>query len=237
MTADQRSNAQLYFWRLDQSQESTEQAARSLSADEAARADRFVYDRDRVRYINGRSHLRTLLGRWIGTDARNVQFDYGQNGKPVLANGPFFNLSHTNDIACLAIHPEKNLGVDIEHIKPIETGVADRFFSTAEVAELNALPTSQWPQGFFRCWTRKEAVVKQIGEGLSFPLADFSVSLAPSEPALMRHVHPRLGAASDWTLFHLDLGPDTVGAVAIKDADEPMPDIVECPDDLLVSVS
>lgn len=232
MTHALLAQVQLHFWWLTQPETVTAAAGLVLSEDEQARAARFVYDRDRVRYINGRAMLRRVLGEAVGQDAADLVFEYGRAGKPSLAGGPQFNLSHTGDLACLAIHPDLPIGADVERIKDIEHGVADRFFSSDEVEELNALPADQWEQGFFRCWTRKEAVVKLLGDGLSMPLDAFSVTLSPGRAARMVRIDTQYGHADDWTFAPFEAGKDYLGAIAMRGVSGIQPIVVSQPDDL-----
>jgi len=208
----------LWLWSLDQS---NNEAAYShlLSDDERGRADRFVRPRDRNRFIVGRGRVREILADYAGLAPDALLFSYGPQGKPVLRGGPVFNLSHSDGWAALAVAPHARdgnfqLGVDIEAHRPVEDGVASRFFSDREYAALCALPTDDWMAGFLRCWSRKEAVIKAAGTGLSTPLDSFDVSLTPGELARIEQVSGDLAPVEAWSLVHLDLAPGFVGAVA-----------------------
>jgi 4'-phosphopantetheinyl transferase len=124
-----------------------------------------------------------------------------------------FNLSHSNEFALFAFCLEHEVGIDIEKIKPQVAfeGIEARYFSPQERAELEALPLDLRSEGFFLCWTRKEAYVKARGEGLKVPLESFSVSLTPGKPAVLR--------SSDeerWRLYSLDPTAGFVGALAAE---------------------
>jgi len=226
----------LHFWRLT-SEAAAEALARHLSGDEAARAARFVFEKDRTAYRIGRGRLREILGAATGQAPEALRFAYGGHGKPSLPGGPEFNLSHSDGLACLAI-ADRGLGADIEAHREIEDGVAERFFSPTEYAALSALPPGEWTPGFFRCWTRKEAVVKAMGDGLSIPLDRFDVTLGPGEPARMTRLDPAHGRRAGWRLAHLDLGPGMVGAIAMDSGGERLaPEIRELPDGLAVHAS
>ena len=192
-----------------------------LSADETARAERFVYDKHRDAYIAARVGLRTRLAQVVACAPADIAFTYGPQGKPSLPGGPFFNLSHAGGIACLAVHEGIDLGVDIEAFRTVDDGLAERFFSASEVAELQALPGAQQQTGFFRCWTRKEAVIKALGGGLSIPLDAFDVTLASASATLTR-LEPAYGHAVDWTLHPFEIGADIVGCVAAKTNGAPL---------------
>lgn len=191
-----------------------------LSADERERATRFVFKRDRRRFIVARSVLRTILGRYLGCTPADVRFTYGAHGKPVLlddARETRFNLAHSEDFAVYAVTRGRDVGVDVERVRHrfAFTEIAERFFSAAERAALQRLPPRQRARAFFRCWTRKEAYVKARGDGLTFPLADFDVSLSPDEaPRLLRVAHDP-SEPSRWWMTALYPVPGYVAAAVV----------------------
>jgi 4'-phosphopantetheinyl transferase len=157
-----------------------------LSADEIARANRFHFENDRKHFIRCRSALRSLLAGYLAIPAIDIRFEYLAGGKPQLATGQNphalqFNVSHSANMALIAVGSERRLGVDIEKIRSdVDTAaLAERFFSPRERAGLRALPDRLRVPAFYACWTRKEAFLKATGDGLSFPLADFSVTTHP----------------------------------------------------------
>lgn len=191
-----------------------------LSPDEAARAARFVAPAHGDAYRTGRGRLREILGGYCAVAPQMLRFDYNAHGKPALAGGPAFNLSHAAGWAALVVAPAAPamaLGIDIEAHRTVEHGLADRFFSAAERADLAMFPPDQWQDGFFRCWTRKEAMVKACGPGLSMPLDSFDVTLTPTA----RLTRLEGACVADWTLLHLDLAPGFVGAVAAESRGAP----------------
>ncbi len=217
-------NVDLWIWPLDRSAEETAGLAALLSPDEQARAGRFVFDRDRSRYQAARGRLRQVLSGYCGTRADSLWFAYGDHGKPEVPGGPTFNLSHAGGTAALVVAPDAGtdlLGLDIEQFREVEPAVALRFFSARENADLAALPPDTWSAGFFRCWTRKEAMVKALGTGLSLPLDSFDVTLSPDTPARLLAIRKPGEVTRDWSLCHLDLAPDFVGAIAAR-TPEPM---------------
>lgn len=207
----------LWLWSLDQP-DLLPALSRLLSADEQARASRFVRPGDTERFVVGRGKMRDILANYTGSSADALSFSYGPQDKPDLHDGPAFNLSHSDGWAALVVAPNASgniqLGVDIEAERAVEDGVAARFFSANEYATLCALPTRDWKGGFYRCWTRKEAVIKAAGSGLSTPLDSFDVILAPGDPARITRVSGDLAPIEDWSLTHLDLAPRFVGAIA-----------------------
>lgn len=190
--------------------------ARLLSADERARADRFIRQRDRERYVAAHGAVRCILGKTMGRDPADLVFTANPWGKPELAlpGAPFFNLSHTDDLGALAIGWRCPVGVDIEQVRPIEPDVAKLSFSPAEQAELARLHGAEWLQGFYRCWTRKEAVIKALGLGLAQPLDAFDVTLAPDAPPLLLRLEGQPAAPAQWQVAHFQPADDILGAFA-----------------------
>jgi 4'-phosphopantetheinyl transferase len=126
-------------------------------------------------------------------------------------------------MALYAFTLDCQLGVDVEHLRELEDAesIATHFFSTAEVSELLSLKPDDRGLAFFRCWTRKEAYVKAIGDGLAIPLNRFQVTLLPGVPALFVKIASNMGNASDWTLHHLEPAPGYVGALAYQYSQRP----------------
>jgi 4'-phosphopantetheinyl transferase len=214
---------ELHVWRasLDCEPSIVRDMEATLSGDEIARAARFHFRRDRDRFVAGRNILRALLGAYLNKPPASLNFSYGPRGKPALqiedlgANTKF-NLSHSQGLAVYAFALDREVGIDVELVRPEFAGfeIADRFFSPREVAALRALPQDLQAEGFFNCWTRKEAYVKARGEGLQIPLESFSVSLTPSEP-------PRLESSdgSRWSLHSFEPGPRYVAALVAEASD------------------
>jgi 4'-phosphopantetheinyl transferase len=188
-----------------------------LSEDELARAERFHFDWLKRRYIVAHGRLRAILAFHTGIPARKLRFRITQYGKPSLEPSCdfHFNLSHSDELAAVAVGPNE-LGVDLEFIRPLEDfeNVATSFFSVREIDELQRYPAAERLRAFYRCWTRKEAFVKAIGEGLSIPLSSFVMSLTEKEAALLETSPPE--RATDWTVIALDPGSEYVGAVAVR---------------------
>jgi 4'-phosphopantetheinyl transferase len=196
---------------------------RTLSEDEIQRADRFYFRQDRERFVASHGWLREILGRYLHVEPQQLQFCNNSHGKPSLdgisaKHRLCFNLSHSHQIGLLALCLDRDIGVDIEHIRPERDAVqiAQRFFSTYEVTTLLAVPDDLQEEAFFNCWTRKEAYIKARGEGLAMPLDRFSVTLLPGETALLLHTLPDPEEASRWSLFHIDPEPGYVGALAVE---------------------
>lgn len=179
-----------------------------LSEEERLRAARFVFERDAARYIVGRASLRQILSAYLGVAPDRIGFSYGPHGKPALAfpREPLtFNVSHSGDLALYAVSWDRRVGVDVERARHVDDlqGLAAQVFAPAEREELASLPVDQRASAFFEGWTRKEAFIKAVGDGLSHPLHTFVVSLNPAKPARLVAVGDTPGAASGWSLHAL----------------------------------
>ncbi|MGB8540676.1 MAG: 4'-phosphopantetheinyl transferase superfamily protein [Candidatus Acidiferrales bacterium] len=213
----QLPDSEVHIWRASLEMDSATliRIRRTLAEDEKARSERFIFDRDRNHFIAGRGILRELVGRYLQRPPQTIDFVYGPRGKPALANGgsrhPIcFNISHSHGLAVIGIAREREIGIDVELIRPEFTveEIAKRYFSVKEVDELNTLPSELRPEGFFHCWTRKEAYIKAKGDGLHIPLDSFDVSLSPGLPAELNSPD-RLR----WSLRSFAPSPGYVGAI------------------------
>jgi len=155
-----------------------------LSQDELERAGRFHFERDQKRFIAARGMLRQLLGGYLGKDPRTLCFEYTSFGKPALSTSARydniqFNLSHSDAFALYTFTFGRSIGIDIERIREdVEAEqIAQRFFAEREIRTLEAIDQNKRAGLFFQYWTRKEAFLKAIGEGVSFPMEQCDVSL------------------------------------------------------------
>ena len=169
-----------------------------LSVDEKLRAERFHFKRDRIRYITTRATLRSILSKYLKMSPDQLCFCYGNQGKPSIApisadRSLNFNLSHSGDLAIIAVSWNRNLGIDIERVRTDvrHEEIAQSYFSAAEFRSLAGLLPEDRKGGFFDCWTRKEAYIKARGGGLQIPLDSFDVNLEPGTTArFLRGVDP-----------------------------------------------
>ncbi|AYG62877.1 4'-phosphopantetheinyl transferase family protein [Rhizobium jaguaris] len=207
----------VWTWSLDAPPSSVEGYAALLSAEELARAARFVRERDGRRFIVGRGRLRSILGRYLGLPPKLLAFTYNDYGKPSIAlldGTPFsFNLSHSADLAALAISDRYELGIDVEEIRLLKEDIAGRFFSRKEYLTLQALPPEAYLDGFYRCWTRKEAFVKAHGAGLSLPLDSFDVTFDWANEPRLERLEGDPDAPSNWRILELETPVMFAGAV------------------------
>ncbi len=210
-------------WRVRLDEPAAGSEASVLSPDEIARAGRFHFEKDRIHFTRCRYALRSLLTCYLAIPATEIRFEYLASGKPQLADkqnprGLQFNVSHSAGTALIAIGSEHRLGVDIEKIRDDvdTTALAERFFSLRERAGLQALPDHLRVPGFFACWTRKEAFLKATGDGLSFPLADFSVTTHPDIDPALEEIGGNAVVRKQWFLADLSAGEGYRATVALE---------------------
>ncbi len=215
---------EVHVWRasLEQPEAVCRKLQATLSADEFERAARFQFEKHRRRFVVARGVLRDILGRYLGVAATGITFEYEAHGKPKLAsvNHPenfSFNLSHAEELALCAVVRGHALGVDVEHVHPISDAeqIARRFFSEREAEQFCALPQEHRQIAFFNCWTRKEAFIKALGEGLSHPLNRFEVAFLPGELAALLHTRPDPQEAGRWSMFAFEPATDYAGALVV----------------------
>jgi 4'-phosphopantetheinyl transferase len=189
----------------------------TLAPDEKSRADRFRFQRDRDAFVATRGNLRELLGKYAGRAPAELEFEYGERGKPFLrgndAHRLQFNLSRSRGLAMYAFAVRRALGIDVEMVRGdlAAEKIAARFFGHDEVEELRGLPPSLTAEGFFLCWTRKEAYVKARGEGLRIPLNSFRVSLTPGQPGRLE-----CEDGDRWSLYSFAPDPQYAGALVAE---------------------
>src|SRR5574341_1468311 len=197
----------VHVWatRLDDDSVDLGRAREILSADERERAERFKLDRDRRRYLIAHAALHGILSRYLTLSSESMSFDHGLNGKPRLSQALMltrvqFNLSHSNEMALVAVTRRGEVGVDIEYVKENFEfqEIAEQFFTAKEVAAMRTLPAELQRQAFFKCWTSKEAFLKAKGTGLSGKLDEVEIILTTTQEVQITASVP------GWSLAELD---------------------------------
>lgn len=213
-------NGEVHVWRmeLEQPRDLLEKFRGTLEPDELQRAERFHFEKHRSSFVVGRGFLRYVLSRYLETEPEALKFSYGEYGKPALDGRLHFNMSHSHRVALLAITEDRQIGVDVEHIRAdfATADIARRFFSAAEVESFDSLTKEEQVEAFFRCWTRKEAFIKATGKGLSQALDAFDVTLAPGVAAELLRVEE--DDASRWFMSDIDAGSDYAAALVVEGA-------------------
>jgi 4'-phosphopantetheinyl transferase len=217
-----RSNVDLRVWHavLDVDPLLLQQLAAPLSDDEHARAARFYFERDRRRYLVARGILRSILGSLLSVEPSRINFCYGDRGKPALAREfdrhLFFNVAHSQEHVMVAVAEGAEVGIDIETIRPVgdPLAIADRYFSPTERAALHGVTAEARLTAFFQCWTRKEAYIKALGEGLGHPLDSFEVTAGVTGPERLE-IRAEGTALAHWSLQDLSALPEYAAAVVV----------------------
>ncbi len=192
-----------------------------LSADEQARASRFHFEKDARRFIVARGSVRSILGAYTQSRAEDLRFSYSAEGKPSLqrpVSDVRFNLSHSRDLALLAVARGRDLGVDVEwKNEDVEIErLAERFFSSQEHQSMLNQPAGKRIAAFFRGWTCKEAFLKAQGLGLSRILSSFDVDMNVGRPARLLATRPDATEADHWFLRELEIAEQYSAAVAVE---------------------
>lgn len=214
------STVDVYFWSLDPPD--LEELTGLLDPEERARADRFLLPEHGRRFRAARGQLRRLLAAETGRPASDLELAYAEHGKPYLPRHPelSFNLSHSHEGAVCAVCRGAAVGVDLEWtLRRVEfLLVGRRFFSAPEVRKLDGTPEERQREVFFNCWTRKEAYIKALGDGLARPLDSFGVGMLEDEPpALLWSLYP--GELERWSLYDLGLPSPYKGALVVEGRD------------------
>ena len=206
-TPDLPGEDEIHLWRADLDDPAPDRGAlfRILSSREQERARRFVFERDRRRYLVARAWLRSVLGRYLKLPPHKVPLSAGTHGKPDIAAeiNPArieFNLSHCGRGALLAVTTERAIGVDVQEALPDDAwpATARRFCTVGEWEHLQAMPSVRRATVFSEIWTRKEAAGKAAGVGLTPGILSFAVGPADWGTVVCR------GGLMVWSLPALD---------------------------------
>jgi 4'-phosphopantetheinyl transferase len=217
---------EVHVWQasLDADPAAVERFSGYLSPVEKGRAVRFLSAKDGNRFTVCRGILRELLGGYLHCPANDVCLEAGAHGKPALRADTGmpdlrFNLSNSQGVAVYAFALGREVGIDIEKIRPDVAfqRIEDRYFSIRERQELRNLPEKLRPEGFFLCWTRKEAYIKARGDGLHLPLDSFDVSLTPGGAAVLNSQD-----RDRWSMYSLQWGADFAGALVVEGGEIPL---------------
>ena len=199
---------------------------KTLSDTENFKKDRFLFGKDRSSYIVSRGLLRIILGAYLGEEPKKLVFINGPQGKPMLDGGPDhaalrFSVSHSNRRVLYAINRGRELGVDIEKIRPEFSfeEISDKYFSAREAAFLRTRPVQDRKEVFFTYWTLKEAFMKGTGKGFSLPLNRFEIT---HDPPKVLSLQGDSEAAARWSLRKMHLEPGYASALAVEGPELPI---------------
>ena len=220
---------EVHVWHVDLTawQKEADWLIERLDPEERERAARFKFPGPRNQFLISRAMLRQALGCYLRIEAGEIRFRTTANGKPELAAGSAlhfndlrFNLSHTEGATVFAIARHRQVGVDVERIRPDTNALelAERFFSRPEVQWLQSQPASEQIPSFFTCWTGKEAYIKAHGAGLSIALNSFGVLPVPTTAGaeLQLEVYDDPQETRRWSMWPLELGSGLRAALAVE---------------------
>lgn len=201
----------VHVWRiaLDQANWSAFLASGGLADDEVARARGFQIEDGRRRFVVCRANVRMILARYLDCRPADVVFRTGAHGKPFLDPDVHpqrlrFNVSHSHELALVGVTAAGELGVDIEHVRPLHDvdALVERYFASRERQAFARAAPADRLRTFFRHWTLKEAYLKALGVGLSEPLdtVDLAGGRAPH---------------GEWTVRRLSQGAGYLAALAM----------------------
>lgn len=166
-----------------------------LSDEEKERSERFKFYKHRKLFIASHGFLHATLCRYIGTPENGIQFSYAKYGKPSIIDNQNneniqFNMSHSANLAILAVCKNHQLGIDIEFAerKTDWQGIIKRFYTDNEQEKLLSLPEDIQKETFFKIWTRKEAHMKITAQGLHLSPDKFEVSVPPQEATFIKNL-------------------------------------------------
>lgn len=220
------SRDEVHVWRaaLDLPAARLKSLGQILSTDEHQRAERFLFQKDRGKFVTTRGLLRIILSRYLGRDPDKLNFCYGPYGKPTCSDFNSdahqdrlcFNVSHSDGLALYAVTVDQELGIDLERVRTEVdyVAIAQRYFLPAETTALLALPPGYRREAFFRAWTCKEAYIKARGGAIFQALNQVEVSFAPGEAMTLVRING-VQAATNWSLLTFNLAPDYVAALVM----------------------
>jgi 4'-phosphopantetheinyl transferase len=201
-----------------------------LSEDERARGLRFVRPRDRRRFVICRGSLRMILGRLLTMNPDRVMFQSGPGGKPELASGedhvvprpPRFNVTHSDDLALIAISLDRELGADIERERTISEAdrIVESYFTEAEKRQYDGLDRPAQAAAFLRGWTRKEAILKARGVGLAGLASQFETMFGTRPLDRGFALASPLPRVLEWWLWEAAPRDSYVAALAVEGSPE-----------------
>jgi 4'-phosphopantetheinyl transferase len=194
-----------------------------LTPAEQQRVDGYQRAVDRTMALVSRGALRLLLGEWLDCAPAELVFVRSARGRPVVcaAGAPSFSVSHSGAWVLVALSRAADIGVDVEQVRRLSDmdAVAAHCFAPSERAALRRLAPHEREAAFFRCWTRKEALVKALGTGLGTPLHTFAVSMAPDERPALVGTDEHCAVSGPWTLADVAPASGYAAAIAVRSAD------------------
>ena len=194
-----------------------------LSDDERQQYGKFLFEKDRRRYLTTRSLVKYALSRYVPIPPAEWRFDATAFGRPIIINSHpvvsniTFNISHSDQVVVLGLTRGCQLGIDVENLyRHVPVDTACSLFSAAEVRQLHALPPAERPHCFLALWTLKESYVKARGKGLSLPLDKFGFELS-DKLRLQANFDACLNdSPTNWTFWQWSPSQDSIAALCVE---------------------
>ncbi len=214
----------IYYVQIDSVKKIIPVIKKFLTEADELKIKKFIFEKDRIVHTISAGVLENILSRYLPDRKNNINISYNEYGKPFIDNmdgetNITFNLSHSGDLILYAITDNRNVGIDVQEIREINSidDIVESNFSEKEIAVFNSLPAELKLKAFYTCWTRKEAYIKAHGKGLSYPLNKFTVSIIPEEDAEL--LSDENCSVSDWFLKDIMLSEGYAAAVAVEGSD------------------
>lgn len=160
-----------------------------LDSEEQERAQKFYFTKDKVKFIQGRYLLKSIIANYLEKDIKKIQFKYNEYGKPELISNKkslYFNISHSNNFMVMAFSKKDHLGIDVEFNDQQDVSylISSNIFTNKELSYFDNLDSQEKQVVFYKLWTSKEAYLKALGVGLSISLNDIEVRSSKENAAL-----------------------------------------------------
>ncbi len=206
--------------------------ANMLSPHERQYSDRYVRSADRHRAVVSRGLLRHLIGQYLAVAPNDVLISIGSHGKPFISHPMRFNVTHSGDVVAFAFCIGREVGIDVERIDPgIDIMLLARnVFGASELGQFEALAHHERLGAFFAGWTRKEALLKALGDGLTRPLCEIGMPVGCSSQPLPRSVAWHPNGPAGCCVADLPLRVGHAAALAVHGATKPVSCIISTPD-------
>jgi len=208
----------LHIWKipLDITEVEVKELFPTLTAEEQENATRFRFDKHRRRYVASHAAMRKILADHLNISDAELNVVTDRNGKPYIPNNPvYFNLSHSEEMAILALSENCSVGIDVEYVdqKVNAMSIANRFFHPLEAAQLEGLPGKDLVNNFFRCWTAKEAYLKAMGVGITEHLKVFALKYVNTNKPYVMWVDQKYSEVAKWSVYNIEFKKHYIGNI------------------------
>lgn len=220
------SDNQLHIWRASLAIDETEQQKlfKLLTPKEQSRAQRFMFAKHTRRYTASTGYLRIILSYYLGIAPEEIEFSYGERGKPYITDSPFeFNMSNSDEYFIMGISKNIVLGIDIEKWRDrtdIE-GLVKHSFSELEQREFSTIAAQDKRASFYQGWTTNEAYIKAIGQGLYHDLTKFSVQMDINKPPNILLIEDEKYANKNWRTLKIEMEKELTSTLVYESESEP----------------